>query len=112
MIHTTKLIPTIGIYKITNPSGKIYIGQSINVIKRKRQYKNIAQNIKPQIGIYRSLLKYGWNSHIFEIIEECLIEQLNDRERYWQDFYNVLEEGLNCVLTKTDTKRRISSPPN
>ena len=28
----------IGIYKITNPSGKIYIGQSINIENRKKIY--------------------------------------------------------------------------
>jgi len=28
----------VGIYKITNPNGKIYIGQSINIESRKRVY--------------------------------------------------------------------------
>jgi len=90
----------IGIYKITNPKGKIYIGQSINIEKRKKQYSRL-NNCKEQIKLYHSLKKYGYSNHTFEIVEECEVEELNIRERYWQDFYNVLEEGLNLRLTET-----------
>lgn len=93
----------IGIYKITSPTGKVYIGQSIEIEKRWMRYKNITKSVKKQPAIYNSLLKYGAENHIFEVIEECEIEQLNIRERYWQDFYEVIDKtkGLNCVLTKT-----------
>lgn len=93
----------IGIYKITSPSGKIYIGQSINTKKREKEYLSIS-NCKGQRKLYNSLLKYGFSEHIFEIIEECRVEVLNERERHWQDFYNVLKEGLNCRLTGTGDK--------
>lgn len=99
----------IGIYKITSPSGKVYIGQSININKRINSYKKL--KCKKQPKLYNSLLKYGWEQHIFEVIEECLIEELNIRERYWQDFYDVLDKkkGLNCVLTKAnDRSGRVS----
>jgi group I intron endonuclease len=78
----------IGIYKITNPKGKIYIGQSINIEKRKRIYK-FFKSYKNSIGpkIYNSLSKYGWENHIHEIIEECSIEILNKRETYWKQYY-------------------------
>jgi len=93
----------IGIYKITSPSGKIYIGQTTNFIKRKNYYKNGA---KPyQVRIHNSLQKYGYDAHTIEFIEECLVENLNERERYWQDFYDVIgENGLNCRLTETKDK--------
>ena len=29
---------------------------------------------------------------------------LNERERYWQEFYNSIEKGLNCIYTKTTDK--------
>jgi len=93
----------IGIYKITNPKGRVYIGQSVNIEKRKVNYGRL-QNCKTQTKLYRSLVKYGFSEHIFEIVEQCIIEELNTRERYWQDFYNVLEEGLNCRLTRADGK--------
>ena len=105
-----------GIYKITSPTGRIYVGQAININRRFKEYKK-PSGAKGQTALKNSFLKHGVETHTFEIIEECEFEQLNIRERYWQDFYNVLEEGLNCILTRTDilpqkmseeTKRKIS----
>lgn len=93
----------IGIYKITNPKGRVYIGQSVDIEKRKVNYSRL-QNCKTQTKLYRSLVKYGYSEHIFEVIEQCTTEQLNERERHWQDYHNVLEEGLNCRLTGADSK--------
>ena len=93
----------IGIYKITSPTGKIYIGQSCNLDKRYLDYVKTV-NCKNQTRLYNSLKKYGFSEHIFEVIEECIVDDLNKRERYWQDFYNVLEEGLNCKLTAAEDK--------
>lgn len=93
----------IGIYKIKSPNNKIYIGQSVNINKRFSSYYKL-QNVNNQRKLYNSFLKYGVENHLFEIIEECNISLLNERERYWQDFYNVLENGLNCRLTRTNDK--------
>lgn len=92
----------VGIYKITNPNNKIYIGQSVNIEKRFKEYKNIHTTIKQQIKIYNSLKKYGWENHKFEIIEECSLEQLNEREIHWGLYYKTLESefGLNLRLGK------------
>jgi len=93
----------IGIYKITSPSGKIYIGQTTNFTKRKNYYKNGAMPY--QVRIHNSLQKYGYDAHTIEFIEKCLVENLNERERHWQDFYDVIgENGLNCRLTETKDK--------
>lgn len=86
-----------GIYKIISPSGKIYIGQSVCIKTRWSSYKT--RGCEKQIILQKSFNKYGWKSHIFEIIEECLEEDLNLRERYWQEFYDATgRNGLNCVL--------------
>jgi group I intron endonuclease len=106
---------SIGIYKIINPKGKIYVGQSINIEKRFKEYKNIHSTIKQQIKIYNSLKKYGPENHIFETIEECILEQLNEKEIYWGLYYNVLDkDGLNLRLgdanglCSQETKDKIS----
>ena len=86
-----------GIYKITSPSGKIYIGQSTDIDNRKYYYEFI--KCKGQFKIYNSLLKYSWKQHKFEIIEECSEEQLNKREIYWGLKFKVLgPNGLNLKL--------------
>ena len=87
----------VGIYKITNPNGKIYIGQSIDISKRIQSYRY--SSTSKQTKLYRSILKYGIDNHIFDIVEECSICKLNERERYWQEHYNVIgPNGLNCNI--------------
>lgn len=92
----------IGIYKITNPNNKVYIGQSVNTEKRFTDYKYISST--KQYKIRKSIEKYGLNNHIFEIVEECKKELLNERERYYQELFDCLNNGLNCRVTKTNDK--------
>jgi group I intron endonuclease len=93
----------VGIYKITSPTKKVYIGQSIDIEKRFKNYEGL--NCKRQPAIYNSFLKYGVNKHKFEIICECDILELNDKERYYQDVFSATgKNGLNCSLTKTNDR--------
>jgi group I intron endonuclease len=95
----------IGIYKITSPSGKVYIGQSTNIEKRWVFYYTL--NCKGQTKLYNSLKKYTPEHHIFDIIEECDLDVLLDRETYYKCQYNSLIEGLNCRI---DGKSGYDSP--
>lgn len=94
----------IGIYKITSPNGRVYIGQSRNIEKRFKQYYR--NGCKGQIRLTRSFDKYGIKNHIFEIIEECGFNELNVKERYYQDLYDVIDihKGMNCFLVRTEEK--------
>jgi len=87
----------VGIYKITNPKGAIYIGQSIDCNRRKTHYKNMC--CKDQSRIYNSIKKYGWESHKFEVIHECLPSELNDLEIYYISLFQCFnsEYGLNLL---------------
>lgn len=96
------------IYKITSPSDRVYIGQAVNINRRLSAYKR--SDCKGQKRLFSSIQKYGFNNHKFEIIEECDNELLNERERFYQDLYNVLSiKGLNCKLTNTNEKRLVYS---
>lgn len=97
----------IGVYKITSPTGRIYIGQSLDIKRRWKQHKKCDHKTSYTVKLFRSFLKYGVSNHIFEILEECSIDLLNDRERYWQEFYNSASvNNLNCFLVQTSSKRR------
>lgn len=97
-----------GIYKITSPSGKIYIGSSKHIQKRKNDYQKY--RCKAQLRIYYSLKKYGWDAHTFEVIEECSLEELRTKERYYQELYDCIGiNGLNCFLVSTDEKIEVYS---
>ena len=71
---------------MVNPGGKIYIGQTINLQKRKSNYKCMdRRTMGPKI--FYSLQKYGWETHLFEVIEECSNDNLFEREIYWKQYY-------------------------
>jgi group I intron endonuclease len=109
MRETIKNFPNSpGIYKITNPSGLIYIGESIDLNKRCSLYLR-PNSIKEQRAIYNSVIKHGVDSHLIEIIELCNISELKEKERYWQDFYDSMVNGLNCKLTATNQKKEVVS---
>ena len=93
----------IGIYKITNPNNRIYIGQSVDIERRFKRYGDL--RCKGQIRLYNSFIKHSVENHVFEIIEECDVKDLNKRERYYQDLYDVLsDKGLNCRLTQINDR--------
>lgn len=86
-----------GIYKITSPSGGIYIGQSIDIKSRERSYKNI--KLKSQFILYNSIKKYGWENHKLDVIHECLREELNQWEIYYIKQYDTFETKHGMNLT-------------
>lgn len=90
-----------GIYKITSPNNRIYVGLSTSIYDRWNHY-NYLCNSKSQKLLNRSFSKYGVNNHQFEIIEECNTELLEEREIYWIDklktYHCENKKGLN--LTK------------
>jgi group I intron endonuclease len=91
----------VGIYKITNPNGKIYIGQTIDFERRIKHYKLL--KCKEQPRIHRSLIKYGVENHTFELIQECNKNNLTILERFYQELYKSTDKnGLNCILVATD----------
>lgn len=63
------------IYKITNPTGKVYIGQSSNVQTRIKWYKRCAPD---QPAIYNSIKKYGYENHQFKILVHGLSKESAD----------------------------------
>ncbi len=109
---------SIGIYKITSPSGKIYIGQSVNIKSRKNNYsKKMKKTIGPKL--LHSLNKYSFEAHKFDIIQECPINELNQWEIHWKIYYLAQVQGdwnkvLFCDLydlgggpKSEETKRKI-----
>lgn len=87
----------IGIYKITNNiNGKIYIGQSNNIQRRFSEHQNRGATSRIPVDI--AIQRYGKENFSFEIIEECSIEQLNQKETYWITYFNSIENGYNCSV--------------
>jgi group I intron endonuclease len=107
----------IGIYKIINPEGKIYIGLSKNIESRWNSYKNKSGMAKTST-FKLSLDKYKYEDHIFEVIEEVIDDNklLRERERYWINYYQSNINNLNdnrggCGTGShtSESKQKISS---
>lgn len=95
---------SIGIYKITNHLNQIYIGQSMNLEYREKVYRDLRCKLQPKI--YNSILNNRWETHSFEIIEECEIDKLNKRERYYQEYYDTVNNGLNSIYVGVNDGNR------
>ena len=79
------------IYKITNNvNGKVYIGQTIQTIKE-RFYQHCATKCSDSVlnmAIHKAIKKYGKSNFTIEVIEEVDKDSLNDREKFWIEYYN------------------------
>jgi group I intron endonuclease len=104
-----------GIYKITSPSGKVYIGQAVDIEKRWTAHRN--KNHWYKNKLYDSFRKHGPDKHTWEVQKRCLREDLNKLERYYQEEFDTVENGLNHIYQEAEeaprvfskeTKRRIS----
>ena len=90
----------IGIYKITNKTNnKCYIGQSVDIQARwNKHLSTYSLNSAPNYELYRAMKKYGASQFIFEIIEECRQEELNEKEKYWIEYYDSFNNGYNMTI--------------
>jgi len=94
-----------GIYKITSPKGKIYIGSAVNLDKRLKQHEyKYRQWVKDKTSsacryLYSAFEKYGFENFKIEVLENCEKLQLEEREQYWLDFYKSYnkENGYNIL---------------
>lgn len=91
-----------GIYCILNKeSGKRYIGQSVDIYTRWKKHQYDLNNNKH----CNKYLQYAWNvdqekSFNFYIVEECNPNELNEKEIYWMDYYNVLNKSYGYNLAE------------
>lgn len=85
-----------GIYLIISPSGGHYIGQSWDLDKRVRHYRNA--DCKCQRKLYYSIKKYGWNTHEFKVVHSLPndISQnvMNDYETFYYNSYKELNFNM------------------
>jgi len=92
-------MPKCGIYKFTNKiNGHMYIGQSTDISARRRSHINDAycRGKDSNSPFHKAIIKYGEDNFDFEIIEECPKELLNERERYWIEYYDTYHNGYNA----------------
>lgn len=94
-----------GIYKITNTkTNKIYIGQSTNIPQRWHAHLH---EIKHGRGLAKYIQDATVQDFSFEIVELCVPEELDERERYWIAHYGSYEDGMNRAEGGKDEKFKL-----
>ncbi len=111
---------TKGIYLITNlANGKVYVGQSIRIEARFDQHRSsLKSGYHENSHLQRAYNFYGADSFKFDILEECTLDVIDNRERHWINYYNStnrdfgynIEDGgsFNKSLSE-ETKKKLSA---
>jgi hypothetical protein len=87
-----------GIYRITNRiDGRVYIGTSVDIRKRWITHFKRAAGVETETQnlLYPAMRTHGLENFDFEILEEVENDRLNEREKYWQEFYKAKDFGLS-----------------
>ena len=92
-----------GVYKITSPSGKVYIGQSSNI--HRRMVEHLCDSKKIVNKLYSSVKKYGFNSHDIEVLFLSDVQyERNRMEQFYINYYDSINTGLNLIDVIGPTK--------
>ncbi|MCK9432825.1 MAG: NUMOD3 domain-containing DNA-binding protein [Candidatus Omnitrophica bacterium] len=109
-----------GIYGIKNVvDGKWYVGQSVNVPKRKiAHFTHLRNKNHRNQHLQRAFLKYGMDNFEFHVLEDCAEDMLDIRERGWIEHYksdrrefgyNLEDGGSFGKHLSEETKRKIGN---
>lgn len=97
------------IYKYTSPSGKCYIGQTINSLDRRARANGVGYKHCP--AFYKAIQKYGFQNFTCEILKTVIAdslksvgEQLNVWEQYYIELYNSLSPNGYNIRAGGDSK--------
>lgn len=88
-----------GIYKITNiVNGKVYIGQTRQTFND-RLKTHVRRGLRAEPGtnnkLYNAMWEEGVENFTFEVVCQCAADELNEKERYYIDFFKSCEWGYN-----------------
>jgi hypothetical protein len=112
-----------GIYCIENLiNGKKYVGQSINIEERIKHHKaqlNSEISTHHNAHLQNAWDKYGEENFNFYILEECTEDELDDKEKYWSEFYKVYDtnsgyalktagRGIGSRIISEETRKKMS----
>ena len=112
---------SIGIYRISLPDGRCYIGQSVNVEKRWNAHRSdLRRGVNHSPYFVRAWDKYGEAAFSFEIVEpygdsnQPIKEWLSVREQHWMDSLNACFNGRPAAESmlgfrhSSETRQRIA----
>lgn len=90
-----------GIYKITSiENGRVYIGQTKQSFND-RWRSHVRRGLRAEPGtnnkLYSAMWEDGPENFTFEIVEQCKAEELNEKEKYYIEFFKGNDWGYNST---------------
>ena len=89
------------IYLISNDvNNKLYVGQTLQTLNKRFNGHCCYSKSDRSSNMYikRAIHKYGRDKFHIKLIEECSINLLNEREKYWINYYDSYNTGYNLTL--------------
>lgn len=109
------MITIIGIYKITNLiNGHYYIGQSRDIKGRFRGHRLSGRKIADKdhnTPIHLAIHKYGEENFSYEVLEECSVDELDEKEIYWIDKLQATKNGNYNILNGGQDRMKFGDKP-
>lgn len=105
------------IYQITcEQTGKKYVGQTRRktIEQRWKEHIKYATKKSGKSKLSAAIRKYGAGTFSWVLLEECIVEQLNEKETYWIKTLDTLTNGYNlneggkAPIWSEESKRRFS----
>lgn len=91
----------IGIYRIVNKvNGKCYVGQAGCIEERIERHWSLLERSKDVRFLQNAYNKYGKDNFYYEVLEECTIDKLDDKEIYWISYYKSNNRKYGYNLTE------------
>lgn len=92
-----------GIYLITCIlTGKVYVGSSVNVLRRYRDHINALEKGKHPNYKMQSAYNDHPDSFYFSLAEQCELKELIDRENCWIQIKDSVDKGFNIRRQATN----------
>lgn len=105
----------IGIYKITEKTNtnNFYIGKSNNIQRRFKEHQTKSYE-QTRIPFDKIIKEKGKDSFVYEVLEECQLEELNEKEAYWikklkaKESGNKFDGGLTDVIGSKNPNAKLT----
>ena len=102
-----------GIYKITNKlNGHFYIGQSVDIKTRWRGHRYSSRHLSDKdhySPIHLAIHKYGQENFVFEVLELCKENLLDEKEIYWIEKFSTMDRSKGYNLESGGNTNKIIS---
>lgn len=106
-MNNKKLKENIGIiYKVTNDiNNKVYIGQTTYTLEQRwANHVNASLKNVDKFHFHSAIRKYGPKHFKIEEIERCPESELNNKEKYYIQKFNSIENGYNISIGGEGTR--------